>query len=63
MDEDLELALRQSMSLLIPEIQEEVDDYTVYCEPCGNEYDYTPSVLALHNLRHHEEYLDDNDSD
>lgn len=50
----LQDSLRKAMSGRIPEFQQEIDDDTVYCEKCGYEVDYTPSVLSVHNLRRHE---------
>lgn len=55
---ELQKSLRKAMSGLIPEFQVEINDDTVYCQRCDGEYDFTPSVLSLHNMRRHE-YVDD----
>lgn len=56
--DSLRRGIRQAMAGLIPEHQEVVDDDTVYCRPCRAEYDYTPSVLSVHNMRRHEYHPD-----
>lgn len=53
--ESMKTALRKDMSGLLPEIQEPINDEQVMCKPCGRSMDYTPSVLLVHNIRHHKE--------
>lgn len=54
----LQDAMRQAMSGRIKEFQPIVDDDTVFCEKCDGEYDWTPSVLSIHNMRRHEYHPD-----
>ena len=59
---ELQDALAKSMAGRIPEFQEDRGD-TVYCEKCDGEYDFTPSVLSVHNMRRHEYHPDIYDYD
>jgi len=58
-DPNLRDALNKSLAGIIPDFQEPVEDETkVYCEKCDATYEYTISVLSVHNMRRHEYHPD-----